>query len=122
MEVRVESRRSYVIATLSGPHSLQEALQAFEATYDAAFDRGLRFILVDCSGLDGALSTRERFTLGKAGVNYWSTRSSKMIPKIAVVGKPPVIDGLGAVVASSGGVDVQTFSEVQQALEWLGVR
>jgi len=45
-----------------------------------------------------------------------------MIPKIAVVGKPPVIDGLGAVVASSGGVDVQTFSEVQQALEWLGVR
>jgi hypothetical protein len=122
MEVRVESRRSYVIATLTGPHSLQEALQAFEATYDAAFDRGLRFILVDCSGLDGALSTRERFTLGKAGVNYWSTRSSKMIPKIAVVGKPPVIDGLGAVVASSGGVDVQTFSEVQQALEWLGVR
>jgi len=122
MDVRVESRRSHVFATLTGPHSLEEALQAFEATYDAAFDRGLRLILVDCSGLDGALSPRERFTLGKTGVNYWSTRSSKMIPKIAVVGKPPVIDGLGAVVASSGGIDVQTFLEVQQALEWLGVR
>jgi hypothetical protein len=122
MDVRVESRRSYVVATLTGPHSLEEALKAYEATYEAAFGQGLRLILVDCSGLDGALSTRERFILGKSGVDYWSSRASKMIPKIAVVGKPPVIDGLGAVVASSGGIQVQTFPEVQEALEWLGVR
>jgi hypothetical protein len=122
MDVRIESRRSYVLATLTGPHSLEEALKAYELTYDTAFNRGLRFILVDCSGLDGALSTRERFILGKSGVDYWSSRSSKMIPKIAVVGKPPVVDGLGAVVASSGGIEVQTFPEVQEALKWLGVR
>jgi hypothetical protein len=122
MDVSVESRRSYVLATLTGPHSLEEALKAFQATYDEAFGRGFRLILLDCSGLDGALSTRERFTLGKSGVEYWSSRSSKMIPKIAVVGKPPVIDGLGALVASSGGIEVQTFPEVQEALKWLGVR
>jgi hypothetical protein len=111
-----------VFATLTGPHSLEEALKAYEFTFDTAFDQGLRFILVDCSGLDGALSPRERFTLGKSGVDYWSSRSSKMIPKIAVVGMPPVIDGLGALVASSGGIQVQTFPEVQEALKWLGVR
>jgi len=109
-------------ATLTGPHSLEETLQAFEAAYDAAFEQGLRLILLDCSGLDGRLSTRERFTLGKSGADYWSSRSSKMIPKIAVVGKPPVINGLGALVASDGGIQVRTFPEVQQALEWLGVR
>jgi hypothetical protein len=122
MNVRVESRQSYVFATLTGPHSLEEALAAFQATYDEAFDRGLRLILFDCSGLNGALSQRERFTLGKSGVDYWSSRSSKMIPAIAVVGKPPAINGLGAMVASSSGIQVQTFPEVQEALKWLGVR
>jgi len=122
MDVKVESRRSYVVATFTGPYSLTEALQAYEATYDAAFGQGLRLILVDCSRLDGAPSPQERFTLGKSGLNYWLARSSKMLPKIAVVGKPPVINGLGALVASDGGIQVRTFPEVQQALEWLGVR
>ena len=122
MDVTVESRRSYVVGTFTGPYSLNEALQANEATYDAAFGQGLRLILVDCSGLDGEPSPRERFTIGKSGLSYWSSRASKMIPKIAVVGKPPVINGLGALVASDGGIQVQTFPEVREALEWLGVR
>ena len=122
MEVKVESRRSHVVATFTGSYSLNEALQAYEATYDAAFTQSLPRILVDCSGLDGSPSPQERFTIGKSGLNYWLSRSSKMRPKIAVVGKPPVINGLGALVASDGGIEVQTFLEVPQALEWLGVR
>jgi hypothetical protein len=111
----------YVLATMTGSQSIKEVLQAFEETFDAAFNRGLGLILIDCSGLDGELSTFERFSLGKSGVAYWSARSSKIIPKIAVVGKLPVIDGFGAVVASSGGVETRTFPEVPDALTWLGI-
>jgi hypothetical protein len=120
--VKIESRADYVNATLSGPLSLQELLRAFEAAYSAAFDQGLRVILIDCSELGGKLSTGDRFSLGKSGVDYWSSRSGKMIPKIAVVGKAPLIDGFGALVARSGGVNACTFSAVQEALNWLGIQ
>jgi hypothetical protein len=65
MDVKVESTPNYVFATLTGPQSPQEVLQAFESIYDAAFGRGSRLILIDCSGLDGSLSTFERLRSGK---------------------------------------------------------
>ena len=121
MEVKIELRTDHLNATFSGPLSQEELSQAFESAYDAAFNQGLRLILIDCSGLDGRLSTRDRFLLGKSGVAYWSTRSWKMLPKIAVVGQAPLIDGFAALVASSGGVNARTFSAVQDALNWLGI-
>jgi len=72
-------------------------------------------------GLEGTLSTLERLSLGESGVAYWSGKSWKIIPKIAVVGEAPVIDGFAALVASNRGIDAQTFSEVQLALDWLEV-
>jgi hypothetical protein len=122
MEVKVELRGDHVNAALAGPLALEELLRAFEAAYNAAFDQGLRPILIDCSELDGEMSTKDRFLLGKNGVDYWSSKSWKMIPKIAVVGEAPLIDGFAALVASSGGVNARTFSTVREALEWLGVR
>jgi stage II sporulation SpoAA-like protein len=122
MEINIELRADHLNATLIGPLSLEELPRAFETAYDAAFDQGLRRILIDCSGLDGAIPTKDRFLLGKSGIAYWSSRSWKMIPKIAVVGEAPLIDGFAALVASSGGVNARTFSGVQEALNWLGIR
>ena len=122
MDVRVESRPNYVFATLAGGHSLEEVLKAFQATYDAAFGRGLWLILVDCSGLEGELTTVERFELGERGATYWASKSWNISPKIAVVGRVPVVDGFAALVASNRGLEAQTFSELQQARDWLGVR
>jgi len=122
MEVKIEVRADHLNATLIGPLSKEELFQAFEAAYEAAFNQGLRLILIDCSALDGNLSTSDRFMLGKSGVAYWSSRSWKMLPKIAVVGEAPLIDGFGALVASSGGVNARTFPSTQEALNWLGIR
>lgn len=122
MEVKIELREDYLSAALVGPLALEELLGAFEAAYDAAFDRGLRLILIDGSGLDGEMSTRDRFLLGKSAVAYWSSKAWKMIPKIAVVGQAPLIDGFAAVVATSGGVNARTFPDVPEALNWLGIR
>jgi hypothetical protein len=122
MDLRVESQPNYVFATLIGGHSLEEVLNVFSAIYDEAFGRGLGLILIDCSGLEGELSAVERFELGKHGAAYWVSKSWNIAPKIAVVGRAPVIDGFAALVASNRGVEAQTFSEVPQALKWLGIR
>jgi len=122
MEVKLESRTHYLHATLIGPLSLEGILQAFQAAYDVAFGRGSGLILFDCSGLDGKLSSHDRLTLGESGAAYWSSRSWRITPRIAVVGNAPVIDGFAALVASNRGVNALTFSEVQEALDWLGIR
>jgi len=107
MEVKIELQADHLNATLIGPLSKEDLSKAFEAAYDAAFNQGLRLILIDCSGLVGQLSTRDRLLLGKSGVAYWSSRSGKMLPKIAVVGQAPLIDGFAALVAFSGGVNAR---------------
>ncbi len=130
MEVSFDPREDCVLATFAGPVSLEGLLQAFHRTYEAAAERGLRLILIDCSGLYGTLSTLERFRLGESAVAYWLGKSPgtswlstsiKPTPKIAIVGKAPLVDGFGALAASNRGVNAKTFSEVQQALDWLGV-
>jgi hypothetical protein len=45
--------------------------------------------------------------------------SRPITPKIATVGKLPVIDGFGARVAWHPGLIAETFSELQEALHWL---
>jgi hypothetical protein len=122
MDVRVESTPNYIFATLTGDHSLEEVLKAFHEAYEAAFSRSTGLVLIDCSRLDGELTTVERFQLGESGAAYWTNKSWNIMPKIAVVGNAPVIDGFAAIVASNRGVEAQTFLEIRQALEWLGVR
>jgi len=38
---------------------------------------------------------------------------------VAVIGKPPLVTGFGAQVASNRGLPSMTFSERQPALNWL---
>jgi hypothetical protein len=122
MEVTIESSADRLNAIFTGLLSLEELHRAFEPAYDAAFNQGLHFIFIDCSGLNGEMSTTDRYWLGKSAVDYWSSKSWKMIPKIAVVGEAPLIDGFGAIVASAGGVNARTFSAIQEALDWFSTR
>ena len=43
----------------------------------------------------------------------------RVTPKVATVGKPPLINGLAARVASNRGLVAETFSELQEAMDWL---
>jgi hypothetical protein len=45
-----------------------------------------------------------------------------MNPRLAIVGKPPAIDGLGVDVARHRKVTAEAFSSEQEALDWLDKR
>src|SRR5579864_8967202 len=122
MDVKFDSRTDCVFATVTGPVSLEALLEAFNQTFDAAVERGLGLLLVDFSAVDGTLSTHERYKLGEGTAASSFSKSWKIRPKVAVVGKAPLVDGFGALTASNRGLDAKTFSEVQPALDWLGIR
>jgi hypothetical protein len=59
----------------------------------------------------------ERYELGRTMAEYCSSRS--ITPKVATVGKPPLINGFGARVAWNRGLVAETFLELQKATDWL---
>ena len=117
MDVKLESREGFLLATAAGRLSLAEALELGRNVCDAAVERGLDRILVDCLELEGDLSNGARYELGKTIAEYCRSRS--MNNRVAVIGKKPTITGFSARIAANRGATVQTFSERQAGLDWL---
>ena len=117
MHVKLESRDGFLLATVAGRVSLTEALELGRNVCDAAMERGLDRILVDCLAMEGDLSNGARYELGKTIAEYCRSRS--MNNRVAVIGKKPTITGFSARIAANRGATVQTFSERQAGLDWL---
>ena len=121
MEVKLDSRTDCVLAAITGPIAPDRLLAVFCTIIDAAIERGLAPILIDFSPADGTLTTSERFNLAENVAAYFLRKSRTIRPKIAIVGKAPLIDGFGAMVASNRGINAKAFPDVPQALDWLGI-
>jgi hypothetical protein len=117
LDLKLESRKDFLFAKVTGQVSLNEALKVYKKTCDAAVRRDFGKILFDCLGLTGELSELERYELGRQGAEYCRKRCPTL--KTAVIGKPPTVDGFVAQVASNRGMVVEIFSERQAALDWL---
>ena len=117
MDLNVESEEGVLVATVAGWVSLSEAISVFTKACDVAAERGFDQILVDCLSVEGELSTMDRYELGRTVAEYCSSRS--ITPKVATVGKPSLINGFAARVAWNRGLVAETFSELQEAMNWL---
>jgi hypothetical protein len=117
MDLKLESHDGFLLASASGRVSVTEAQEWCKNICGVAAERGFSRIVVDCVGVEGELSDLERYEIGKSMAENCLNRS--MYPKIALVGKPPMITGFEALVARNRGLTVFTFSERQAGLEWL---
>jgi hypothetical protein len=91
--------------------------QNYKQMFDTAAEKQVNKILVNTLAMDGHLSPLESYHLGVQVAAYLKQR--KMNPRLAVVGKPPAIDGLGVGVARSRRVTAEAFPSEQEALDWL---
>ena len=115
---KFESKEDYLLVTLEGPVSFSEAIAVLTKVREVATERGFDKVLVDCRSVRGELSSFERYELGKTMAGHWLKECSGT-PKVALVGKPPTINGFGALVAANRGFLAKTFSELPKALNWL---
>jgi hypothetical protein len=116
MDLRVESRDGVLVAMAAGRVSLSDAISLFTKACDVAIERDFDRILVDCLSVEGELSTMERYELGRTVAEYCNSMS--ITPKIATVGKRPLINGFAALVAWNRGLVAETFPELQK--HWTG--
>jgi hypothetical protein len=117
MQVTFALKDDTLLATAAGQVSHQEVLRVFKNVIDTATERGLESILMDFLSVEGELSGFELYDIGKSMAEYCVSRS--IYPKVALIGKPPIVTGLGAEAASNRGLTSMTFSERQPALNWL---
>jgi hypothetical protein len=117
MNLFFESREGLLWVTATGQISLSDALDMFKKTCDAAIERGLDRVLVDCSGAEGKLTVIERYELGHTLAKYASKKPLAL--KMATIGPLPLIDGFAELVASNRGAIVATFRELHEAKAWL---
>jgi hypothetical protein len=56
MDLKLESRAGLLLATAAGQVSLNDVVELGKKVCDAASDRGLRKVLLDCVAVEGELS------------------------------------------------------------------
>jgi CheY-like chemotaxis protein len=124
LEIRAESGFLHVDAT--GKFSLEEAERTFLEILEAVAQHKVKKVLFDGRRITGNPKTMERFFYGKfaadavrkfedRGVSYWT--------QFAYVLEEPVLDPLrfGETVAVNRGMNVKTFDNLEDALQWLGI-
>ena len=117
MEVTLAAEDDILLATAAGQASVNEVMRVFKAVIDAAIEQRFENILMDFVAVQGNLSELDLYEIGKTMAEYCVSKS--VYPKVAVVGKPPIVTGFGAQVAWNRGLTSMTFPESQLALNWL---
>jgi hypothetical protein len=117
MQLVLLPQNGFLLAKAAGRVSIEEVLRVFKYVIDTSTERGFDKILIDFLAVTGRLSDIDRYDIGKAMAEY--CRNKSIHPRVAVIGKPPIVTGFGAKVASNRGLISATFSESQSALDWL---
>ena len=117
MQVTLASQDDFLLATATGRVSVKDVLYVFKKVIDTATERGFDKILLDFLAVTGELAVTDLYEIGKAMAEYCVSKS--IYPKVALIGKPPLVTGFGAEVASNRGLTSMTFSERHPALTWL---
>src|SRR5215471_6687829 len=104
MEVTLASEDGVLLATASGRASVQEVLRVFKKVIDTAIERRFDKALMDFLEVKGTLSDFDLYEIGKTMAEYCVSRS--FYPRVAVIGNPPTVNGLGSQVASNLGTNI----------------
>jgi hypothetical protein len=119
LQIDVVLRGEILLVTVTGSVGYDPALRLYKQMFDTAAEKHVHKILVNTLAMDGDLSPLERYHLGVQAAAYLKQR--KMNPRLAIVGKPPEMDGLGVGVARNRKVTAEAFPSEQDALTWLDI-
>lgn len=115
--MRLAPQDDFLLAAAAGQVSTQEVIRLFKNAIDTATERGVDKILIDFLAVTGELSAIDLYEIGETMAKYCVSKS--ILPKVAVIGRPPTVVEFGALVASNRGLTSKTFSEQHLALNWL---
>jgi len=117
LQVDLDTEGGLLLAAFRGTVSFDSTWHVLKQICDTALQKHLTRILVDGLGAQGVLTTTDRYIIGVKLVTYCGKH--KLWPRLAFVGQPPVADGFGVLVAKNRGLDIESFPNRKEALEWV---
>ena len=101
---------------MTGPYSLKMILSAIQQGMDICQGENLTKVLFDLRAIQENVSTMDRYDMG---VEVAKVIGSKI--KVAAVAQSHLINHLAENVAINRGGNLRAFSDIEKAMEWLGV-
>ncbi len=117
VQLQMEQMPGYLAARFTGAVLLlDDVLRQFELIAENCKLTSNKKLLIDITGLDVKISFMDRFHAGERFVIF-----ARYGIKIAVVGRPEQLDPdkLAARVARNRGIDAWSFTDFNEAEEWL---
>jgi hypothetical protein len=111
-----ENRGTYLLVEITEPISVKLLLSAIQEMADFCQRENLNKVLIDMRTVQEEISIIDRYTLG---VNVAKVLGSKIT--IAVVAPDALITRVAENAAVNRYGKLKVFSDIQKALEWLGV-
>lgn len=126
IQVRGEANPQYLQIILEGDFEASEIPVTADRVLEICGAHKMEMVLVDVMELKGNPSFMERFTLATVfATKYIKARMTQEVSSclFAVVGKHPLVDPqrFEETVAKNRGTPVKTFTDMREALMWLGV-
>ena len=127
MLLKIDPKPECLYATVTGHFSLEEATKTFLELLDAVAQHKSEKVLFDGREISGEVTAYQRFYYGDyvaGAVLALVDRSGMKPPDFAYVLKEPILDAgrFGELVAVNRGMRVKAFDNLEDALEWLGLR
>jgi hypothetical protein len=124
LDVEIEHKKSFIIATVSGDFDLEEAIEKFKEALEAASEKNVSKILIDHRKMKKQQSFIEVSTYVEETTKLWKgfIRSSKnKYPKLAYVAQQVLdVDKFGTLEAKNrGSFNFALFEDIEKAEEWL---
>ena len=124
LDVKIENKGSYIVATITGDFDLDEALEMFKEISKAASEKNVSKILIDYRRMTSHPSYMDELIYAETVAKFWRDfiHSSKdKNPKLAYVGKQILdSDKTGVLVAENrGAFNFELFQDMSKAEEWL---
>lgn len=127
MVLRTRAETGSLLATVTGPFSLDEAKRTFLEILEAIAQHKMDKVLVDGRAIEGEPTTIQRFIYSEFAATATRTLRERMAlpkpPQFAYVLQEPVLDPMrfGETVAVNRGMHVKAFDDLEDAFLWLGV-
>ena len=112
----IEGRNGYLYVEYSEPYQFNKLIDLMKEVRVVCETESYQKFLVNISGMTGRVTTMERFELALKGVSLFQFKG-----KYAIVYRKEEINRFAENVGANRGLNARIFSDMDEALKWLGV-
>lgn len=112
----IERRNGYLYLEYAEPYTFENFITISKQVFETCKAEQYQKVLVNVSEMTGKVKALERFEIGVQGALIFRNKV-----KIAVLYRAEEIDWFAETVSVNRGLNARIFSEMEKAMEWLGV-